>query len=291
MSTSTRVAMYGVVCLIAALGCDDDAADAGAGAGGAGTGGAGGSSGAGLGGTGGSSPDAGSMLGPTATIRIVNLVPDVTFAAWGPDISRRPVRLARNLEYATASEYFEAPVNPISMEPIFVLWKDGDQPEEGAMFSMLNDNSHERLRIEVGDLDAAGERATIIVKPQEPIDEDPTAPLQYETLDETELNRGDATQLNLHIAYHLFDIGNGIVDSIAIEGESCLHGGSASVVQVFSVPAGESTLAVYDVQTGVDCSETPPLATLPIAGEPGDNLLITIYHEQGNVKMFSAPIE
>lgn len=286
-------------CVIATLGCGDDSAGGGtAGVLGAGTGGTsatGGTGGAGAAGAGGAGAGAsgtgGGMLGPTSSIRVVNLVPDVTFDAWGPDLDRKPVRLAEGITYAAASEYFEAPVNPISMEPIFVLWRSGDVPAEGSMFSMLLDDTHERVRIEVRELEAPGERATIIVEPVDPVEEDPTAHLQYETLDETELNRGDAAQLNLHITYHLFGIGDGIVDSLAIEGEACFHGGSTSVAQVFSIPAGASTLAVYDIQTTSACSQSDPLATLPIEGDPGDNLLITLYREGNDVKMFSAPIE
>jgi hypothetical protein len=250
-----------------------------------GSGGAGGTGGTGAG-TGGSG-----MLGPTSSLRIVNLVPDVTFDVWGPDVNGVPVRLAGGFEYETASDYFDAPVNPISMEPIIALRRAGDVPEDGLRFSMLTDNTHERVRIEVGVLDAPAERATLIIEPQERIEDDPAARLEWETLDETELNRGDSTQLNLHVTYHLFDIGGGIVDSFGIEGEACLHDGSTSVAQVFPVPAGASTLAVYDLQTGADCGETEPLATLPIDGEPGDNLLVVLYHENDNVKMFSAPIE
>jgi hypothetical protein len=231
------------------------------------------------------------MFGPSSSIRVVNLVPDVTFDAWGPALDHRPARIAEGLAYATASDYFDAPINEFAMEPIFVLWKSGDMPMAGSMFSTLLDNTHERTRIQVRELEGPGERATIIIEPQEPFDEDPTAFLQYSTLDETELDRGDASMLNLHVSYHLFGIGDGIVDSFGLVGEPCMHGGSTNVAQVFSVPAGDDTLAVYDTQTGADCADLEPLATLPIEGEPGDNLLVVIYREGNEVKMFSAPIE
>jgi hypothetical protein len=287
--------IWSASCVLAAVGCGDDdgagtggAGDAGGGAAGhAGTrGGAGAAAGTGAAGSGG-----GGMPQPTSSIRVVNLVPDVTFDAWGPGPDRQPMRLAEGLEYATASDYFEAPVNELTMDPIFVLWKSGDEPPEGMSFSMLLDDSHERVRIEVRELDGPGERATITVEPQDPFDENPTAALEYETLDETELDRGDASKLNLHVSYHLFGIGDGIVDSFALEGEPCLHDGSTNVAEVFSVAAGESTLAVYDRQTGAACSLTEPLATLPIDGEAGDNLLVAIYREANDVKMLSAPIE
>ena len=299
MKVRTWLAIGGVCCAITMLGCGDDdgvgLGDGGAGSSGGDEAGRGAAGRSGTGGGAGAGAPAidggGGMLGPTSSIRVVNLVPDVTFDAWGPGPDRLPIRLAEGIEYETVSDYFEAPVNQFTMEPIFVLWKSGDEPPEGMLFSTLLDDSHDRVRIEVRELDGPGERATITVEPQEPFDEDPTTALQYETLDETELERGDAAMLNLHVSYHLFAIGGGIVDSFAIEGESCLHDGSTNVAQVFSVPPGESTLAVYDRQTGVGCSETDPLATLPLDGEAGDNMLVVLYREGTEVKLLSAPIE
>lgn len=304
---ATRVISVGALLLAAvAWGCDEPGADGGAagvsgsGAGGesgtsAGAGAGSGASGTGAGraasGSGAGTGAAGGGLGPTSSIRVVNLVPDVTFDAWGPGLDGKPVRLAENLEYETASDYFEVPVNEFSQEPIFILWRSGDAPDPALSFSMRLENTHERMRVQARELEGPGERATVIIEPVEPFDENPTAPLQFEQLDETELMRGDATKLNLHVSYHLFGIGGGIVNSFAIEGESCLHDGSTSVTQAFSVPAGESTLAIYDRQTGAGCSETDPLATLPIAGDAGDNLLITLYREGNDIKMFSAPLE
>ena len=54
---------------------------------------------------------------------------------------------------------------------------------------------------------------------------------------------------------------------------------------------GEIVRDKHDRQTGAACSETEPLATLPIDGEAGDNLLIAIYREGNDVKLLSAPLE
>ncbi len=67
--------------------------------------------------------------------------------------------------------------------------------------------------------------------------------------------------------------------------------GSTSVSDVHSVPPGAFDLSVYDLQTGVDCSETPVLGTLHLDIEAGDNVLVVMYLDGGEVKLISAPID
>lgn len=290
-----------VMCALWLAGCGDDdsgpggTAGATAGSAGhagtsAGSGGAGhGGGGAGRGGSGGTrASDAGSAgSGPTAKVRVVDLVPGVTFDAWGRGPDSKPMRIARGLEYETISDYIDVPLNMLTLTPVFNLWRAGDMPPSDALFSSLLDDSYERVRIEVLELDGPDQRATIILEPTEPKD---ATQLEYETLDETEAERGSASQLNLHVSYHLFDIGGGVVPSTAVAGKPCLFEGSTSVAEVFSVPPGAFDLAVYDRQTGVGCSETDPLGMIHLEGEAGDNLLVVEYLDGEDVKLLSAPI-
>jgi hypothetical protein len=287
-----------VTCAFALSGCGDDDAAAAASDGGAGhaaaSGGGGvghaGSSGAGRGGAsgtrgGGQSGSAATIQ--TAQVRVVDLVPDVTFDAWGRGPDNKARRIAQGIEYETVSDYIDVPLDMLTMTPVFVLWRAGDAPPADALFGSLLDDSYERVRIEVLELDGPDQRATIILEPAEPKD---ATQLEYETLDETEANRGSASQLNLHVAYHLFDIGGGVVPSTAISGMDCLFRGSTSVADVFSVAPGAFDLAVYDLQTGVGCSQTDPLGMIHLEGAAGDDLLVVEYLDGEDVRLLSAEI-
>lgn len=278
------------------IGCDSGGSG-GAGSGGSGgtgtAGGDGGSGGGGAGGSGGGSGTTGGAdagggeLGPTASVRVVNLVPDVSFDAFGPNLESKPVLAAEGLTYGAISDYFEVQVNSISMAPIFVLWKSGDMPTPEQTFSMLQDNTHDRIRIDVRELDAPGQRATIIVAPT---DETPTATLEYRTLDETDLDRGSATEAYLRFTTYLVPFPGGVVPGVAISGETCLFTGSSALGVAHSVPPGAFDLGVYDLQAVSDCTDTSAIATFPLDVAAGETELVVMYLEGSDVKIVSAPV-
>jgi hypothetical protein len=284
-----------VLVFVSGLGCDDGAAPGGAADGGGATAGAsatagtsgGGAAGTGAAGTG--AADAGGQLGPAAQVRVVNLVPGVTFDAWGPDADAVPTRLAEGLTYGTISDYFAAPLNRISQDPIFVLWKSGELPEEGKLFSTLQDNTHERVRIEMRELDAEGEHGTIVLSP---MDDSADSSLQFTTLDEVETARGMPTKANLHVSFHLEPgaLPGGVQPSVSIKGQSCLFNGSTSIALAHSVEPGSFELAVYDRQSSADCGETPELSTHALEVAAGDNELVVIYLDGGEITWLNAPL-
>lgn len=230
----------------------------------------------------------GSELGPTARVRVVNLVPDVTFDAWGPNADGDPVLLGTELEFGTISEFLDVPINMFSQEPIFLLWATGDVPEGENGFSSYLDNTHERMRVSVGELDGEGEAATVIITPT---DDAPTATLQYQQLDETETDRGDSALANLHITVEWEAVlDTSAVPGIALEGQECLFTGSSSVSQVWSVPPGDITLGYYDIQTVSACEDAEAIATFDLDVAAGDNQLVVFYLDGDALKMISAPL-
>jgi hypothetical protein len=283
MTRIRAVAIWVVLVLACSFGCgDDDGADAN---GDSGAGGSGGASGSSAGGSGGAANS--DELGPTASVRVVNLVPDVTFDAFGSNVDSMPVLAAEGLTYGTISEYFDVRVNPISMAPIFVLRKTGDAPDPEQTFSMLQDATHERLWIDVGELDAPGQRATLIVSAR---GSTPESTLQFRTLDETDLDRGSATAANLRFTTYLEDFPGGVVPGVGLPGESCLFVGSSALGVGHEVPAGSFELQVYDLQAVSDCPDTSAIASFPLDVEAGATELVVLYLDGGEVKWISAPV-
>ncbi len=135
----------------------------------------------------------------------------------------------------------------------------------------------------MSDLNAADQYATLILSPT-----DHGTNLQYETLDETTLKRGDAAKANLHISWNLFDLGGTFVPALAVVGKPCFTTDSTSVSDVFSVDAGHFELGVYDRQTVSDC--TTLLRKVAIDAAAGDDVLVVLYHESDTIKFMTAPI-
>ena len=251
-----------------------------------GSAGASGSSGSGGGlggrrGTGGGAADAG--IGPVAMVRIVNLVKDKTFDVWVADLNYMPKRILQNLAYEDISEYLDVPLGQISQTPTFVLLPSDTMPSMDPAWQTDAALGNDRARVEVTDLNAADQRATILMSLA-----DDGMRLEYETLNETKLKPGDPTKANLHIAYHIFDLGGGVVPTFAVVGQPCLTTESVAVSDVESVAPGDFELGVYDRQNVSDCTEL--LASVKISAKAGDNVLVPVYHEGAQVKFLVAPI-
>lgn len=278
-----------VLCLLAAA-CGDDGAGGMADAGGtggsggtAGSGGAGAIGGGGSGGTGGTLDASTGQLGPSARIRIANIVPATTFDAWGPNIELRPVLAQGDIAYASVTDYFDVQLNMVAQHPIFVVLPDGEEPDTTSGLWLNQESGPDRSTIDVREIDGPDEQATVVLKPSSNGEN-----LAWEQLDETELNTGDPTKANLHISYNLFDLTNGAVISFAVVGQPCFHDGSTNIAQVWSVEPGSFELGVYDQQTVSEC--TTPIATVPIEAAAGDNVLVVVYHEDNAIKFLTAPV-
>jgi hypothetical protein len=229
-------------------------------------------------------PTTGGAVGPSAQVRIVNLMPGVTFDAWANDTDKSPVLVAQGLAPETISAYFNAPVNEVTMQPEIVLLPAGEIPADDSFWQVNASVGPDRAYVKFTELEGADQRATAIVTLDEL-----TMQVQYEQLDETELMLGADTQANLHIAYALADIGGGVVPAFAVVGEACLFTGSTGVTQPWSVAPGSFELGVYDLQSVPDC--TTQLASTPITAAAGEQVLVAVYHVDAEVKLLTAPIE
>lgn len=219
-------------------------------------------------------------LGPAARVRFVNAVPEASFDAWVADADGAPVRVGQDIGFGEVSDYLAAPLNPFSMWPEMVLMPSGEAPENTPTWKLDNASGGDRIYLEIRELDAEGEQASLIVTRDET--------LRWETLDETEIAEADATQATLHISYNLFDLEGTQVSALAIVGQPCLHVGSTSVSLPWSVPPGSFELGYYDVQTQTDC--TTPITTLPITAAAGERVLVVLYHDGSEVLMLQTPI-
>jgi hypothetical protein len=290
--------VYSCLLILAlAWGCGDDepSPDAGSAGSDAGTSASGsGASGSGTSGTlaadSGAEGDAG--LGPTVLVRVVNLVPDVTFDMWGPDLDRKPVRLAEGLAYGTITDYTEVAYSEAFDSATLVLWKSGEQPEEGMLFGTLltAPSTHERQAIELRVVDNPGDRVTLVVSPQ---DRTADSPLEWGIFDETDAN-DDATQANLHVAFELADwfgeLPDGASPSFAVKGQPCLFDGSTNFQLAQMVAPGDFEVAVYDTQTGAECDSAPELVSAPIEAAAGESLVVVVYFDGTDYKILSAPV-
>ncbi|MBK8713521.1 MAG: DUF4397 domain-containing protein [Deltaproteobacteria bacterium] len=219
-------------------------------------------------------------LGPAARVRFVNAVPDASFDAWVADVDGAPVRVAENIGFGEVSDYLDAPLNPFSQWPEMVLMPSGEAPQNTPNWRLDNVSGPDRIFLEVRELDAEGEQASLIVTRDEV--------LQWQTLDETEIADADPSQATLHISYNLFDLEGPQVSALAVVGQPCLHVGSTSVALPWSVPPGSFELGYYDVQTDGEC--TNALQTLPITAAAGERVLVVLYHDDAEVLMLETPI-
>jgi len=222
-------------------------------------------------------------LGPTAQVRVVNLVDGVTFTAWGADTDFNPVIVHDELAFETVSDYFHAPLNEFAMDPEIVLMPAGEAPHDGSTWQIDNSSGPDRAFVSFGQLDAADEQATIIVSL-----DDITGNVQWEQLDESELVVADPGMVGLHISWNLFDLGGSVVPAFAVAGDPCLFDGSTSVTQSWSVAPGTFDVGIYDRQTISECTEQ--LASTSITAAAGDEVLVTVYHVGPEVRFLSAPI-
>lgn len=83
-------------------------------------------------------------LGPTAQVRVVNLVDGVTFAVWGADTGFSPVLVSDDLAFASVSDYFDAPLNEFTMDPQIVLLPVGEVPDDVATWQVDNSLGSDR---------------------------------------------------------------------------------------------------------------------------------------------------
>jgi hypothetical protein len=222
-------------------------------------------------------------LGPTARVRVVNLVQGVELTAWGADTDFNPVMITEGLAYASASDYFDAPLNAFTMHPEVVLVPTGEVVENVATWQVDNSMGPDRAFVSFTELDGADQQATIIVTL-----DDSSGNLQYEQLDESELMLGDASMANLHISWDLFDLEGGVVAAFSVVGDPCLFSGSTGVPQAWPVAPGSFEVGIYDQQIVSDC--TMQLASIPITAAAGDQVLVAAYHEGADVKLLSAAI-
>jgi hypothetical protein len=226
--------------------------------------------------------DSAGELGPTARVRIVNLVDDVTFDVYARGTDSDPVLIAEGLAFESISDYLDVPLNELSMEPEFVLMPAGEAPGDGPTWQ-IDAIGPDRAFITVGELSAADEQATVLVD----LDQQ-TNVLQWRQLDETELMVGDPAMANLHIDWALFEYPPPAVLSVAVVGEPCLFDGSTAVPQPHSVAPGTFEIGVYDRQTASECTEL--LGSTSITAAAGDEVLVSMYHIGTEVKFLTAPI-
>jgi hypothetical protein len=220
-------------------------------------------------------------LGPTSSVRVANTLSGLALDAWVADDSQRPVRVAQNLEPGTISDYFAVPIDAFTRSPEFVLLPAGACPAN-TNWSVVS--GPDRAFISVNALEGESQRASVIIG----LDDD-TNQVQWETLDESELAVGSASQANLHISYGLFDIrGPNIALGTAAGG--CFHNGSTNVNDVFSLPPGSFDFGVYDALSNTKCVPATLLASVPLDVPAGQNLLVVTYLEANMVKIMSAPI-
>ena len=222
------------------------------------------------------------QLGPTARVRIVQLVPGVTFDAWGADSNYQPVRVGQNIVYETISDYLNVPLDKVSMDPAFVLLPSGVVPA-GASWQTVP-VAGDRTRVTLTGLGATKNQATVILTSA-----DSGTNVSVETLAEGKLAPGSATKANLHISYNIFDLGGSVVPALAVVGQPCFLYDSAGVADLFSVDPGAFTVGLYDLEDVSYCTTTP-LATVALSVAAGATELIAMYHQAAVVKFLHAPI-
>jgi hypothetical protein len=224
------------------------------------------------------------VLGPSAKVRIVNLVPGLTFDAWGADTTKKPLNVKTGIAYGAISDYFEAPLDPLTSNPTFVLLPTGVMPDTTAFWQINAAMGPDRGLIQVSDLHAAGEHATLILT----LDPGMTN-LSYETLDESSLPANDPAQATIHLAERIDDLPGGVVRAFAVAPPQCFITGSVATPDTWHVPAGMFELGVYDLQSASDCSVKLAGTQLDVAA--GADELVVVYHEASTIKFLSAPIQ
>jgi hypothetical protein len=252
-----------------------------------GSGGGGGTTVGGTGGRGGTTGAGGTtagQLGPTARVRVVQLVKGVTFDAWGADSNYNPVRVGQNIAYETISAYLDVPLDRLTMDPTFVLLPSGEAPAANASWQ-VPPAAGDRTRIELTGLGATNNQATVILTGT-----DNGTNIAAEMLAESKLAAGSATKANLHISYNIFDLGGSVVPALAVVGQACFLTASAGVADRFSVDPGSFTVGLFDLEDVSDCTTTTPLATVALDVAAGASELVAMYHEAAVVKFVHAPI-
>jgi hypothetical protein len=233
-------------------------------------------------GTGGAGGTTAGQLGPTARVRVVHLVPGVTFDAWGADINYQPVRVGQNIAYETISDYLNVPLDKLTMDPTFVLLPSGVVPT-GASWQVLP-VAGDRTRVALTGLGATKNQATVILTSS-----DSGTNISAETLAEGKLAPGSATKANLHVSYNIFDLGGSVVPALAVVGQPCFLFDSSGVADLFSVDPGTFTVGLFDREDVSECTTTP-LATVALSVAAGASELIAMYHQGAMVKFLHAPI-
>ena len=236
----------------------------------------------GLGGAGGGS-SGGGQLGPTARVRIVQLVPGVTFDAWGADSKYNPVRVGQNIAYETISDYLNVPLDMFTMDPTFVLLPSGEAPAANASWQ-TPPVAGDRARIELTGLGATDDQATVILTST-----DGGTNISAETLAEGKLPAPSATKATLHVSYNIFDLGGTVVPALAVVGQPCFLTDSAGVADVFTVDPGTFSVGLFDLEDVSACTTTP-LATVALTVPAGATELIVLYHQASVVKFLHAGI-
>lgn len=225
----------------------------------------------------------GGELGPTARVRIVNLVEGLELTAWGRDTDFNPVVIAEGLAYATVSEYIDAPLSELTMHPELVLVPTGEVVEDVPTWQVDNSVGLDRAFVRFTELDGADQQATIVLRA-----DFGSGNLQWEQLDESELMLGDAGMTNLHISWGLFDLEGSVVPAFAVAGDACLLTSSTGVAEPWPVAPGTFEVGIYDRQMADDCSVL--LASTEITAAADEQVLVAIYHEDAEVKLLTAPI-
>src|SRR5690349_14937597 len=98
-------------------------------------------------------------LGPSAQVRVANVVSGKTFDVWAADQHGDPVRIAQGIAPGTFSDYFAAPLDPRSQHPVFALLPSGERLEAKSSSAL---SGPDRARIEIDGL-AESEQASVIV--------------------------------------------------------------------------------------------------------------------------------
>ncbi|MBC8071775.1 MAG: hypothetical protein IAG13_25845, partial [Deltaproteobacteria bacterium] len=222
-------------------------------------------------------------LGPTARVRVINLVEGLEFTAWGADTNFDPVVIADGLTYASVSEYFDAPLNELSMEPQIVLVPAGEPVENTSTWQIDNSQGLDRAFVTFRELEGAGQQGTIVLTADAQ-----TGNLQWAQLDESELMLGDAGMTTLHVSWNLFDLEGGVVPAFAVVGEPCLFTSSTGLAEPWSVAPGTFEVGIYDRQMVSECSVL--LGSTEITAAADEHVLVAVYHEGDTVKLFSAPV-
>jgi len=223
------------------------------------------------------------QLGPTARVRVVQLVPGVTFDAWGADSNYQPVRVGQNIAYETISDYLLVPFDKLSSSSSFVLLPSGEMPV-GSGWQTVG-AAGDRTRVQLTGLATTGtNQATVVLTST-----DNGTNISAETLLESKLPAASATKASLHVSYKIFDLGGSVVPALAVVGQPCFLTMSSNIADVFPVDPGAFTVGFYDLEDVSECTTTP-LATVSMTVAAGGAELIVMYHQAAVVKFLHAPI-